>query len=158
MLGKSWEEENGRRAIGYFQNVRALAEARFADSLGLAASSLGWEARQHLREQGFTQAIDLYLEQAAGGDASALISLRWAASRALGQSVSVLRGLAAHPRAQRVITAYIISSGWDRRTHDVDGTIKETTLRLMDKASSKATFLPAAKPSWHTFKRPVLLW
>ena len=44
------------------------ANQGFADSIGLAVSSLGWEARIALRRDDFIRAIDLYLEQAAAGD------------------------------------------------------------------------------------------
>jgi len=156
MLGKSWEDEDGRRAAAYYQSVRSLAQAGFADSLGLAASSLGWEARLHLRGERFAPAIDLYLEQAASGDPTAITSLRWVASGALERGA--LRALATHPRAQRVITAYVIAGGWAKAPRDVDSSVREATLHLLEKAASKASILPAPKPSWHNFKRPVLLW
>jgi len=158
MLGRSWEEEKPGRAISYFQQVRALAKAGFADSLGLASSSLGFEARLHLREDRHAQAIDLYLEQAAEGDPSAILSLRFTASHALGQGASALRPLASHPRAQRVVTAYVIAGGWAASPIDIDGPVKEATLRTMQKASSLAGFVPAPKPGWHTLKAPVLIW
>jgi len=158
MLGKSWEEENSARAISWFQRVRVLAKAGFADSLGLAASSQGWEARLHLREERFVSAIDLYLEQASAGDPSAIISLRWCASRALGRGSATLRTLAAHPRAQRVITAYIISGGWAKPSRDIDNGVKEATLQFLENASARSSFIPAPKRAWHTFQQPVLLW
>ena len=65
----------------YFQNVRELTAQGFADSSGLAASSLGWEARLHWRDRRFAQATDLYLEQAAAGDPTAKLSLRFVGSR-----------------------------------------------------------------------------
>ena len=158
MLGRSWEEENRARAISYFQQVRSLGKAGFADSLGLAASSLGFEARLHLREKRFTAAIDLYLEQAAAGDAAAVLSLEWAASQALGEGVSVMRSLASHARAQQVVTAYVIAGGWREAPIDTDSFIKESTLRFLEKASTKSSLIAAPKPTSHTLQRPVLLW
>ena len=111
-----------------------------------------------VKQAGFRQRNVFGIDPLAEASSRGLISLRWAASRSLGQGASALRELAAHPRAQRVITAYVISGGWAKPPHDIDGTVKETTLRMMEKAASKATFLSATKPSWHTFKRPVLLW
>ena len=156
MLGKSWEEQESKRAISFFQQVRALAKAGYADSLGLAASSLGWEGRLHLQEKRFVPAIDLYLEQAAGGEPSAVISLRWAAARALAEGPSALRELALHARAQRVITAYVIA-GRFTSLHDIDGALKESALRLLERASTKAPFLVGHIPP-HTMKSPYLLW
>lgn len=158
MLGKSWEEEDSRRAASHFQQVRALAKAGFADSLGLAASSLGWEARLNLRDQNFAPAIALYLEQAASGDSSAVISLRWAASTALRASEAKLRSLAAHPRAQRVITAYVISGGWREQPMDVDSPVKEGMIRALAAASAKVRFVPKPKPNWHRIKEPAMRW
>ncbi len=51
MLGKSFEEEERRTAIKYFQYVRVLAQEGFADTLKLAPASLGWEARMNVREK-----------------------------------------------------------------------------------------------------------
>lgn len=48
MLGKSWARENPDLATGYFQQTRALAKSGFSDSAGLAAASLGEEARLNL--------------------------------------------------------------------------------------------------------------
>ncbi|MDB6031606.1 MAG: hypothetical protein JWM16_1944 [Verrucomicrobiales bacterium] len=158
MLARSWEEENPSRAISYFQQVRTLAKAGFVDSLGLATSSLGFEARLHLRAQRFAEAIDLYLQQASEGDASAINSLRYAASHALERGNPVLRPLASHPRAQRVVTAYVIAGGWRSAPIDIDSSLKEAALLLQEKAAAKSSFLPAPNPAWHTKKEPVLIW
>ncbi|MBI4657429.1 MAG: hypothetical protein HY735_01045 [Verrucomicrobia bacterium] len=158
MLAKSWEEENHGRAVAYFRQARALAKAGFADTLGLAASSLGWEARLHLSEKNFAPAIDLYLEHAVSGNPEAFISLRWAASGALRVADSKLRALAAHPRAQRVITAYVISGGWREPPIDVDGAARETMVRALERASAQTSLIPKPRPGWHQFKEPALRW
>ncbi len=158
MLGRSLEEEKPSLAIAYFREVRSLAKAGFADSLGLAAESFGFEARLHLREKRFAQSIDLYLEQAAAGDLSAVLSLRWAVAHALVQGASALRPLASHPRAQRVVTAYIIAGGWAASPIDTDSFVKESTLHLLEAASSKTSFIAAPKPGSHSLRRPALVW
>jgi tetratricopeptide (TPR) repeat protein len=158
MLGKSWEEEDRTKAISYFRKVRELADAGFADSLGLSVASLGWEARLLWRENRFVEATGLYLEQAAAGDTSALLSLRFVASDALDAGEGVLEAMARHPRAQRVVTAYVIAGGYSRPAIDVDGLTKEQTLRAWEKASAKLSSIPAPKPAWHHYRRPVLLW
>src|SRR5258706_14538864 len=153
LLGKRWEEDHHKRASSWFQNVRALAAPGFVDILGLASSSLGWEARLQLGEERYAPAIDLYLEQAASGDPSAVNSLRFAASAAMQRGARALRPLAAHPRAQRVITAYVIS-GCREPVIDVDGPLKEPILEL----AAKSSYLAPRITGWHTFKAPVQIW
>ena len=117
MLGKSWETNDAEKAIGYFQQVRQLAAHGFADSVGLAAASLGLEARIDLKQRKTAQAIRLYLEQFATGDETALSSLRQVAQTVLSDA-NVLRELARDEIARKVITAYLISRrspawGWE---------------------------------------------
>jgi hypothetical protein len=110
MLGKSWEKENPDKAVEYFQQVRDLAKHGFADSAGLAAASLGLEARIYLAQVKFEPALELYLEQFAAGDETALNSLRFTAAAALKTgNADSLRPLAANPKTQHVITAYLTS-------------------------------------------------
>jgi tetratricopeptide (TPR) repeat protein len=154
MLGKSWEDENRQKAIEYFRQVRAFANDGFIDSLGLAAASLGLEARLHWRDRRYAEAIDLYLEQAVAGDPTAVNSLRFAASQALEQGESTLRKLAKHSRAQRVVTAYVISGGYRKGPIDIDGPVKEPLLTL----ASKSSYLAPRVAAWHTMKQPVQLW
>ena len=112
MLGKSWAAENPDTAAGYFQQVRALAKKGFADSAGLAAASLGEEARLNLAQGKFVEAMQLYLAQFATGDLTAANSLRFAAAGALTQGNEAgLNRLAADIQARRVVTAYLISCG-----------------------------------------------
>jgi tetratricopeptide (TPR) repeat protein len=119
MLGKSWEEEDAAKATNYFQQVRELAQRGFADSLGLATASLGWEARVHLHQGDFQRAIALYLEQLAAGDHSAIESLRETAARALSEH-DALPELASDERAQKVLTAYLISFGGGEVPHEAE--------------------------------------
>lgn len=109
MLGKLWQEEDDAKAIGYFQMTRALAKKRFADSAGLTVAAIGWEARVELRLNHFQRALELYLEQFAAGDESAVQSLRIAANGALQEAGAELATLAATPNLRAVITAYLIS-------------------------------------------------
>ena len=71
MLAKSWETEDADEAIKWYRRVRELAQSGFADSLGLAVESLGWEARLEWQQKHYADAIDLYLEQYAAGDPTA---------------------------------------------------------------------------------------
>ncbi len=119
MLGKSWEQEDPDKAAEFFQQVRDLAKRGFADSPGLAAASLGLEARLRFREGVYTQAIALYLEQLGTGDQSAVESLRIVASKALAQR-EVLRGLAKDAKSQRVLTAYLVSRHWPTGREEIE--------------------------------------
>lgn len=114
MLGKACETEEPDRAVQYFQQVRDLARHGFADSVGLAAASLGLEARVCLKQKKYDRAIEMYLEQHATDDPTAGPSLVWASAEAMRQGPEVLRPLAANPRAQRVITAFVISRRYQR--------------------------------------------
>lgn len=103
------------QAAEWFRKTRELADAGFVDPLGLAGSSIGWEARALLQQRDYAGAIDLYLQQQAMGEPSALASLRMAASKAanlgdrLGGEVKAQAELARSPLARRVLTAYLIS-------------------------------------------------
>lgn len=109
MLGKLWENADPDKAITCFQQVRELRRQGFADSTGLAAASLGLEARVYLHQKNYEQAIEMYLQQLATGDATATNSLRFAAAEALSKGEAALQPLAKNPRTQRLITAYLIS-------------------------------------------------
>ncbi len=110
MLGKYWEKTDPEKAATYFAQVRSLARNRYSDSLQLAASSLGLEARTRLKQKDYEAAIELYLEQLTTGDSSVTNSLRFAAEAAMKAEPEKLVNLAKNPRTQRVITAYLISS------------------------------------------------
>jgi len=111
MLGKSWAKEDPEKAAGYFRQVRSLARQGFLDSAGLAAASLGEEARVRLKDGRVEEALQLYLEQFATGDLTAADSLRFTAAKAVNnEDAETLRSLAADPGVQPVITAYLISS------------------------------------------------
>jgi hypothetical protein len=109
MLGKSWEQTDPEKAVEYFHRVRDLALAGYRDSLGLAAASIGLEARICLRQTNYERGIELYLDQMATGDRTATNSLAFAADQALQSGTASLLRLARNQRTQKVITAYVIS-------------------------------------------------
>lgn len=110
MLARSWEREKPERAIAGYEQVRALTRERFVDTLGLAAASIGWQARAHLAAKEWEQAIELYLQQLALGDGTAYESLHTAAARALAAEPEQLQVLARNPYCRSVIMADVISS------------------------------------------------
>jgi hypothetical protein len=154
MLGRSYAETERPRAVQYYQRVRELARAGFVDSLGLAAASVGWEAKAEYELGHYERAMDLYLEQLASGDESALISLRWVAADALRERVRSLRSLAAHPRARRVLTAFIISGSYRGGPVDIDNPVREVAANAL----TAATFLPAPAKGWHQQENPAVVW
>ena len=109
MLARSWLEEDQDKAKQYLRLTRALASRGFADPIGLAAASLGVEARVELLQTNYAPAIELYLEQMAAGDDTAANSLRFLCAQALRSPPDTLQRLASNLRCQKVITAYILS-------------------------------------------------
>ena len=77
MLGKvALKEKNFPKATEWFQRTRELTKAGFADSLGLAAESYGWEGRAEWKQDHPERAASLFMKQLALGDASAVVSLK----------------------------------------------------------------------------------
>jgi len=112
MIGKRLLAGQPALAIEWFRYVRELTEEGFVDSLGLASSSLGWEAAAALDLGQYDQAIELYVAQMATGDLTAITSLQLTACRILErENPNMLAQAAGNPTARRVITAYVISNG-----------------------------------------------
>ena len=77
MLGKvALKTKDFPTATQWFQRTRELAKAGFADSLGLAAESYGWEGRAEWKQDHPEKAAPLFMNQLALGDASAVVSLK----------------------------------------------------------------------------------
>jgi tetratricopeptide (TPR) repeat protein len=157
MLGRSREDDSRRRAIGYFQRVRALANEGFADSLGLAAASFGYEARLQIRDGRYPQAVELFLDQLASGDDQAMLSLHAAAALALERRNTDLRALAQNPRARRVVMAYVLSLPVDsgnRPEAHMDAPAREFVLRSLERIPRFATNAAAR----HRYRDPADRW
>jgi len=77
MLGKiGLKTGDYQNANQWFQRTREFAKAGFADSLGLAAESYGWEARSEWQQDHPEKAAPLFLTQLALGDGTAVVSLK----------------------------------------------------------------------------------
>src|SRR5436190_3831228 len=77
MLGKLGLKTNDyQSASQWFERTREFAKAGFADSLGLAAESYGWEGRSEWKQEHPAKAAALFLTQLALGDESAVVSLK----------------------------------------------------------------------------------
>lgn len=107
MLGRTVADPAEART--YFQMTRQLARAGFPDTLGLAAASLGWEAKTWLDAKDPARAAELYLAQSTTGDDTAANSLRFVATRVLAGDNLTLNAFAADPRLREVITALVLA-------------------------------------------------
>ncbi|WP_375765175.1 hypothetical protein NR798_26015 [Archangium gephyra] len=126
MAGAGTEQEGPRR----FAEVRELARQGFEDPLGLAAASLGEEARQLLREGDDAGAIRLYAEQAAHGSGSGAASLLFVA-RAIARDEARMQQVLRDPVGQRLMATYAWTRGHE--TLWVDEAESPTPLpRLME--------------------------
>lgn len=112
MLGKSSLEQDPGTAVRWFERTRELTGEGFADNLGLAAASLGWQARAELGRGDHARALKLYAEQARAGDPTALNSLRFTSAEILDAGPEALRRVALDPEARRLLAAYLMSHSW----------------------------------------------
>ena len=144
MLGKLALAENRYEdAAKLFQQTRALAKEGFADALGLAAESYGWEALAELQSGHAEKSARLYLTQLALGDLSAVISLKSlvpdreealfyadesvkvtpvvAAAYGVETTQLALHKAAADPVLSRLVTAHVLAAGvdtvWDNNSN-----------------------------------------
>jgi len=77
MLGKlAMKSGDYAGAVKWFEKTRDDAKKGFADSLGMAADSYGWEGRCEWKQNHPEKAAPLYLNQLALGDESAIVSLK----------------------------------------------------------------------------------
>jgi len=114
MLGKLAARSGDREeAAAWFVRTRDFAREGFVDSTGLAAASLGEEARLAYDQKEWLAACELYLRQYATGDTTALNSLRFTAARATSEpKPEVLAQFARHPGPRAVITARLMERFW----------------------------------------------
>lgn len=113
MLGRLAAATGDRsEAIARFVQTREFARQGFIDRAGLAAASLGEEAKVHFLAGEWLPAARLYLAHYATGHPSALNSLRFTAAAALAdKSPAVLPAFAADPAARGLITASLLEHG-----------------------------------------------
>ncbi|MBT5926645.1 MAG: hypothetical protein HOH33_08515 [Verrucomicrobia bacterium] len=116
MLGKLDIDSHPENAAKHFRSVRTMTDEGYVDSLGLAASSLGWEAQILYVKKDYHGAIEKYLEQmATGSNPSAYTSLTWVIRDAFQDTPEKLRNIAQSAKVRRVVSAYLASrdmTGW----------------------------------------------
>ncbi len=114
MIGRARHAVAPDEAIAAYREVRRAAAAGFADTPGLAAASIGWEAQIALNRRDFTQAMALYMEHFVAGAPSALPSLSMCCEALLSANDAELAAVAADANARAVMTAWMASSGFAR--------------------------------------------
>lgn len=105
------ESSEPTEAHRHFEQLRALVEAGWADPLGLAAASLGEEAKLALTAGDDARAITLYARQAAHGSENGATSLLFVARQLLTDEARLKKALA-EPMVQRLMATYL----WTRST------------------------------------------
>jgi hypothetical protein len=110
-------------AVAAYQRVRALAGDGFEDALGLAASSLGQEARIHLQRGDTATAIALYAEQAALGHPDGAVSLLQVTRDLVHRGDE--RQLLGSPLGQRLLAIYLHARGYELTDAESDRVWRE---------------------------------
>jgi tetratricopeptide (TPR) repeat protein len=137
MLGKVCLKTGDPEAVKWFERTRELAKEGFADSLGMAADSYGWEGRSEWKQNHPAKATKLFLTQLALGDESAIVSLKalipdrepvegmlnygpepderdgWSEEQKKAEEQKTLLGLktaAEDPLLRRLVTAHILAT------------------------------------------------
>lgn len=134
MIGKVRLRDKPAEAVTWFRRVRLLAGQGFADRLGLASSSLGWEAWAETAQGHWDRALVLYDEQMRTGDPSAFISLQLTCRRILDagpEAPEAMAPVARNPEARPLFTAWMVShntedsaKAWQKALRDAE--VKET--------------------------------
>jgi hypothetical protein len=144
MIARTYCETDSATAARLFPRVRAAAKAGFADSIGLAAVSLGWEARAQWQLGNWQGAVELFLEELHAGDEIAPWSLRDIASSILSGDDKRLAAAAQLPATRQIITAYLASQGGPEYTTRPDDLGKKARRWLDHVAAVNPTDLRGA--------------
>jgi len=121
MIGKALLDSEPGRAVKWFERTRELAKAGFIDSIALAASSLGWEARAELNRDNPARALELYLAQMQTGTPTAAPSMRIVCAGILKGKSAALESVAQNASARGILTAYLVSqvNSWEYRSESL---------------------------------------
>ncbi len=107
-----------RPGVDAYRQVRALVAAGFADDLGLAAASLGQEARLHLHAGDTAAAVRLYAEQAAHGHRGGAVSLLAVVRRIVADEAEAQ--LVGDPVGQRLLAVYLDTRALELTDHQTE--------------------------------------
>lgn len=140
MLGKSaLEEKQLDEARTHFRAAREAVKSGARDTLGLAAASIGWEAKLEFDAKHYPEAARLYLEQRGTGDPTAVNSLHRLMNQ-IAAEVTDLTPLMNDPLLQRLATAAALTGIGDfgQAQSAKDGSTSGTSwLTLLESADAK---------------------
>ena len=125
------------RALRWLAQARELALAGFEDRLGLAATSLGWEAAILHRLGREEEAMAAYLAQAATGDATAAPSLERVASELVARPEQ-LPSYATSAVLRPVLTARLLAAADAELVPGADGPKADRWLAALEQAGEQA--------------------
>lgn len=136
MLGRAACNKQPSLAREAFQQARRAAETGYADSQHLAEASWGWEARTHLQENNYAEALRIYFACFQRGDSTSVASIQATLHKAFlgtlysddsdeGPSASpkenpiaalpasdgALAKIASNPQLRRIVTAWFVARG-----------------------------------------------
>jgi tetratricopeptide (TPR) repeat protein len=150
IYAKNWDE-----AHAWFAKTREAAAAGFADSLGLVAAACGWDAYAHLEQEHFAEAAKLYFAQLAGGDISAVNSLRVVMETVFNESAD-LAPLVSDPIFQRLgIAGAVCGMSPFSSPRYLDKDEKDKGSRLLDaiEAAGAKNVRDADRVAWIAYAR-----
>ncbi len=119
MTGRALHATEPSKAVQCYQQTRRLEAAGYADRLGLATASIGWEARIALDRHDYIRAIGLYTEQYVAGDPSAqesIVTTMRAISHATAPQIDEL---ARNLNARTLVTAWVAARPTASITDDI---------------------------------------
>lgn len=119
MTGRALHATEPSKAVECYQQTRRLEAAGYADRLGLATASIGWEARIALDRHDYIRAIGLYTEQYVAGDPSAresIVTTMRAISHATAPKIDEL---ARNLNARTLVTAWVAARPTASITDDI---------------------------------------
>ena len=165
MIGKVRLRERPAEAVTWFRRTRLLASQGFADRLGLAATSLGWEAWAETAQGHWDRALVLYDEQRRTGDPTAFPSLQLTCRRILAAGPEALGVVARNPQARLLLTAWMVShntgdsaAAWQKALRDAEVRDAEGADRLAWAAYLAGDFDAAAAWLGQAEDSPVAKW
>ncbi len=127
MIGKAYlSMRDGQRAIPYFADTRKMAEKGYADPLGLAAESYGWQALAEYERKDFVQSIRHYLKRM---DVNSLNRL---CGKVSGTTDGTIHDIVRDETARSVLLGWAVSRPfWNAMEWGDDETYKDFFRRLL---------------------------
>ena len=108
MLGRSYQKDSPTLAAKWMEQAREFAREGFSDTLGLANTSLSWQARAFLDQKLFKKALGLYIQAAQMNSPTAGMSIALTL-RAIAKTDAPLDDILNDISMQRVVTAYLMT-------------------------------------------------